>query len=150
MSEARKCAVCGHVFTPRAQSPQQRYCSKPDCQRERKAQWQKRKIKSDPDYRENQRRAQTRWSESHPDYWRSYRETHQAYKERNRELQRIRNSQLKRVAKMDASPFESRLCSGFYVLTHALSDDVAKIGAWIVHLTVISDLPRQPLEIAKR
>ncbi|WP_321904350.1 hypothetical protein [Paraburkholderia tropica] len=149
MSEARKCAVCGQIFEPRAQTPNQRFCSKRDCQRERKAQWQKQKVKSDPDYRENQRRAQAHWSESHPDYWRSYRDTHEAYKERNRELQRIRNIQ--RIAKMDVSVLgEPRLCSGFYVLAHAVSDDVAKIGAWFVQLTVISDLSSSSLKIAKR
>jgi endogenous inhibitor of DNA gyrase (YacG/DUF329 family) len=149
MSEARKCAVCGQIFEPRAQSPHQRFCSKRDCQRERKARWQKQKIKSDPDYRENQRRAQTRWSESHPDYWRSYRDAHETYKERNRERQRVRNFQ--KIVKMDVSVLgECRLSSGFYVLAHAVSDDVAKIGAWIVHLTVISDLSSSTLKIAKR
>ncbi|WP_321900060.1 hypothetical protein [Paraburkholderia heleia] len=141
MSEARRCAVCGQRFLPRAQNPHQRYCSKRDCQRERKAQWQKQKIKSDPDYRENQRRAQTRWTESHPDYWRRYRDTHQTYKERNRELQRSRNGLPKHIAKMDASVLESRLCSGLYVIAHTVCEDVAKMGAWFVHLTVISELP---------
>ncbi|WP_112172100.1 hypothetical protein [Paraburkholderia unamae] len=140
MNEDRTCAVCGQIFLPRAQSPSQRYCSKRDCQRERKARWQKQKIKSDPDYRENQRHAQARWSESHPDYWRTYRDTHQAYKQRNRELQRIRNSQPRHIAKMDVSALDGRLCTGFYVLAQAVCDDIAKIGAWIVHLTVISDL----------
>ncbi|MBB5402623.1 hypothetical protein [Paraburkholderia youngii] len=150
MSETRKCMVCGQIFKLRAQCPHQRYCSNRDCQRERKAQWQKLKVKSDPDYRENQRRAQTRWSELHPDYWRRYRDMHQAYKERNREQQRVRNSQSRQVAKMDVSVLDSRLCSGLYVLTHAVCGDVAKIGAWIVHLTVISDLPVESLKIAKR
>lgn len=149
MSEARKCTACGQLFEPRAQSPHQKYCSKPDCQRRRKAQWQKQKIRTDPDYRENQRCAQIRWGESHPDYWRSYRATHQAYEERNRELQRIRNMDPRRIAKMDASEHELQLCNGLYVLAHALRGDVAKIGAWIVHLTVISDISRESLGIAK-
>ncbi|WP_321957650.1 hypothetical protein [Paraburkholderia bannensis] len=149
MSEARKCTACGRLFEPRAQSPQQKYCSKPECQRLRKALWQKQKVRTDPDYRENQRRAQKRWGATHPDYWRSYRADHQAYKERNCELQRIRNSHPKYIAKMDASGRETRLCTGFYVLAQALRDDVAKIGAWIVHLTIISDLHNEFSGIAK-
>jgi hypothetical protein len=149
MSEARQCMACGQQFEPRAQSPHQKYCSKPECQRARRAQWQKQKVRTDPDYRENQRRAQMRWGESHPDYWRGYRAHHQAYQERNRELQKIRNREPRYIAKMDASGRETRICTGFYVLAHALRDDVAKIGAWIVHLTVISAVPGDSLGVAK-
>lgn len=140
MSEARTCAMCGQLFEPRAQSPNQKCCSRRSCQRARKAQWQKQKIKSDPDYRENKQRAQIRWRESHPDYWRTYREDHQAYAVKNRELQRIRNSQPKEVAKMDASAVGDHLRSGLYVLAQTTCDDIAKIGTWIVHLTVIAEL----------
>ncbi|QGZ55095.1 hypothetical protein [Paraburkholderia acidiphila] len=140
MSEARTCVICGQIFVPRAQCPNQKCCSRRSCQRTRKAQWQRQKIKSDPDYRENKQRAQTRWRESHPDYWRTYREDHQAYVSKNRELQRIRNSQPGKVAKMDVSAFGEHLRSGLYVLAHTTRDDVAKIGAWIVHLTVIAEL----------
>lgn len=140
MSEVRTCVVCGEVFVPRAQCPNQKCCSRLACQRTRKTLWQKEKIKSDPDYRENKQRAQTRWRESHPDYWRTYREGHQAYASKNRELQRIRNNQLGKVAKTDVSAFGAHLRSGLYVLARTTCADVAKSAAWIVHLTVIAEL----------
>jgi hypothetical protein len=37
--ERRRCAACGRAFRPRSQVPQQRYCSAPACQRERRRGW---------------------------------------------------------------------------------------------------------------
>ncbi len=52
------CVHSGARFLPLPQVPNQAYCSKPDCQKERRRQWQKSKRQSDPDYRDNQSRAQ--------------------------------------------------------------------------------------------
>lgn len=41
---------------------------------------------------------------------------------------------------MDASAVGDHLRSGLYVLAQTTSDDIAKIGTWIVHLTVIAEL----------
>jgi len=71
--ESRRCRCCGHAFRPRAQSPQQRFCSASACQRERRRRWQQAKRASDPDYRDNQARAQRAWAASHRDYWAEYR-----------------------------------------------------------------------------
>jgi hypothetical protein len=65
-----RCLHCGTSFTPVPQVPNQAYCSKPDCQKKRRRQWQKNKLQSDPDYRENQSRAQKAWTDKNPDYWR--------------------------------------------------------------------------------
>ena len=51
----RHCTCCGKPFEPRPQVPDQTFCSAPDCQRARKRQWQRAKLRSDPDYRINQR-----------------------------------------------------------------------------------------------
>lgn len=67
-----KCASCGTRFLPRPQSPEQRFCSKTDCQRERRRRWQRAKRASDPDYRLNDRAAAEAWRQAHPDYWRRY------------------------------------------------------------------------------
>ena|GEM_PF-5663431 len=48
----RKCKACGGHFSPRPQNPDQQFCSKPECQRERKRRWQKHKRATDADYRE--------------------------------------------------------------------------------------------------
>ena len=89
--DRRRCAACRKVFTVRAQTPQQRYCSAPGCQRERRRRWQREKRRSDPDYRENQRQAQQRWASSHREYWRRYRAEHPEYTAANRIGQRERD-----------------------------------------------------------
>jgi len=88
--ESRRCRCCGHSFRPRAQSPQQRFCSASACQRERRRRWQQAKRASDPDYRDNQARAQRAWAASHRDYWAEYRQRKPAYRERNRDAARQR------------------------------------------------------------
>ena len=58
-----RCAHCGARFIPAPQVPNQAYCSKANCQKERRRQWHKSKLQSDPDYRDNQSRAQKAWTE---------------------------------------------------------------------------------------
>ncbi|WP_319000461.1 hypothetical protein [Burkholderia cepacia] len=70
------CVCCGDVFVPRPQAPHQAYCSSTACQRARKRQWQREKLRTDSDYRDNQRDAQRAWLSQNPDYWRQYRRDH--------------------------------------------------------------------------
>jgi hypothetical protein len=65
----KRCACCGQPFEPRPQVPDQAFCSSPDCQRARRRQWQRDKLKSDPDYRSNQQDAQRAWTQRNQDYW---------------------------------------------------------------------------------
>jgi hypothetical protein len=87
----RRCAACGDLFVPRRNVPQQRYCSKPACQRTRRQRWQRQKLKTDADYRANQAAAQRRWRERHRAYWRRYRQSRPEYAERNPDRQGERN-----------------------------------------------------------
>jgi len=105
MKLTRLCLACGNWFYPLLQAPNQRFCSAPGCQRERRRRWQQQRLRSDPDYRDNQARAQARWRARHPDYWRQYRASHPAYRERNCAMQRNRNVRRSSgpVANMDAS-----------------------------------------------
>ena len=103
----RKCKACGCDYSPRPQNPNQQFCSKPECQRERKRRWQKHKRATDADYRDNQARAGRRWAQAHPDYWRAYRSNHPEYAAKNRAQQRERDRRrvrygLEDLAKMDA------------------------------------------------
>ncbi|MEA3412029.1 MAG: hypothetical protein U9R74_10900, partial [Pseudomonadota bacterium] len=59
----KRCAACGALFTPCRNVANQQYCSKPECQRERRRRWQREKLKQDPDYQANQAAAQRRWRE---------------------------------------------------------------------------------------
>lgn len=88
---SKRCLACADLFTASTRVPEQSYCSRPECQRERKRLWQREKRKVDDDYRANQKECQKRWQESHSSYWMSYREQHPEYAARNREMQRTRN-----------------------------------------------------------
>ena len=135
----KRCAACGDGFTQRRNVPSQQYCSKSECQRERRRRWQREKLRQDPDYRANQAAAQGRWRERHPDYWRKYRQAHPEYTARNRAQQRERNRHRGRgateplaapIAKMgtdqtcftlqsDAIGARSRIAAGFEAIHRA-------------------------------
>lgn len=114
--EEVSCCHCGRYFLPDPRQKKPRYCGKPECQRARKAAWQKEKMRTDPDYPANQKRCWQDWCKAHPDYWKAYRENHPDQVRRNRDLQRVRNARCRSrgrgdpteakesmIAKMDAS-----------------------------------------------
>lgn len=137
---SKQCAGCGQTFHPRPQSPQQAYCPAPSCQRERRRHWQQTRRQHDPEYRDNQSRAQASWAARHPDYWREYRRTHPAADERNCTLQRERDARrrVRVLAKMDVSTAVLPLPAGTYRLIPATPDDLAKMDAWMVQITLVS------------
>lgn len=134
------CAACGRAFDPRPQTPKQSFCVSLACQRERRRRWQRTRRQTDPEYRDNQSRAHRAWSERHPDYWREYRREHPQYGERNRALQRERDARRRErvLAKMDVSTPDSPVPSGTYRLTPATAEDLAKMDAWMVRITLVS------------
>ncbi len=144
----KQCAACGDRFTPRWNVPDQEYCSKPECQRERRRRWQREKLKQDPDYRANQAAAQRSWRKRNPEYWRKYRQTHPEYTARNRIQQRERNRHRGQVAtgpspstiaKMDEYPDKSPIASGTYRLIPVTGPGIAKMDAYLVKMHVLSD-----------
>ena len=150
--ENKQCVACSQLFQPRPQVPHQSYCSAPDCQRERRRQWQRLKLQTDLDYQNNQSRAQQAWCQRNPNYWRDYREANPQYVERNRALQQARNAKgsASSIAKMDVSIPQMPLPSGIYRLTLVNGAGIAKMDAWTVEITVhaCECVPR--VEIAKR
>jgi hypothetical protein len=138
--QSKQCAGCCKPFHPRAQSPKQCFCASAACQRERRRRWQCERRQSDPDYRDNQAQAQRAWCERHPEYWREYRRAHAHYEERNRTQQRERDARRGegRLAKMDASTRDSLAPSGTYRLSPVTGEDLAKMDAWMVRITVLS------------
>jgi|JTFO01.1.fsa_nt_gb hypothetical protein len=145
----KRCRHCRCLFTLSARNPDQKYCSHPDCQRARKREWQRQKIKDDAGYRGNQKDAQTRWRLKNPDYWKKYRKKHPKYVQRNREGQLRRNKSnrpkvsildiLDKVAKMDALNEQNNDISGYYGLVPCSDILVAKMDAKIVKITYLSD-----------
>ncbi|MFT4102527.1 MAG: hypothetical protein QM674_16125 [Burkholderiaceae bacterium] len=138
---SRRCVGCGAAFEPRPQCPNQRFCPAPGCQRERRRRWQRERLDSDPAYRENQARAQQAWVDQNAGYWQGYRQAHPQYVQRNRDLQRGRDQRrrLRLLAKMDVWRPETPVASGTYRLIPAAGEDLAKMNAWTVQITVISD-----------
>ncbi len=134
------CLGCSEFFIPRNRS--QEYCSKPECQKARKALWQKEKIKKDPEYKETQKLSNQKWLLNNPDYWRNYRKKKPEKAIRNRMLQRIRNRRRKGVpdkavttiiAKMDArKPASIKLEGGFWLVPTIAKMDAAKIYSHLI------------------
>ncbi|HEX8010530.1 MAG TPA: hypothetical protein VF814_06290 [Casimicrobiaceae bacterium] len=139
--ECKPCACCGQAFRPHPQVPEQRFCSAAACQRARKRLWQQAKRASDEDYRLNQARAQAAWVARHPDYWQRYRRQHPEYCERNRLAQRQRDRRRAEapLAKMDACGREALIRSGTYRLCPVAAGDLAKMDAWTVEITLLSE-----------
>lgn len=144
----KRCAACGDGFSPCRHVPDQQYCSKPACQRERRRRWQRDKLQQDADYRANQAAAQRRWRARHPDYWRNYRQRHSEYTARNREKQRERNRRRGRdgtrplpapIANMDGYEEINRITSGTYRIMPAAGSGIAKMDAYLVEIQVISE-----------
>ncbi len=83
------CFHCATMFIPR--NRKQYCCCRPECQKARKANWQRIKMKTNPDYRAAQKLSKQKWAADHPGYWKSYRDRHPGKTERNRMLQTVRN-----------------------------------------------------------
>jgi hypothetical protein len=128
-----RCASCGRWFRPRPQVRKQSFCAA--------AGWQRAKRASDADYRLNQACAQQAWAARHPDYWRRYRRDHAEYCERNRISQQERDRRRARagLAKMDVCRPETVIPSGTYRLRPVAGGDLAKMDAWTVQITLLSE-----------
>jgi len=140
-----RCICCQIKFLPDRYHPNQRYCSRKQCQRKRRTSWQKNKVKTDADYRECQLEAQALWKAKNPQYWKKYRATHPAYVERNRIKQSHRHKGMSpalpqaqgSVAKMDFALLQQRLLSDNYHLTLQDSLGIAKMDVVIVQVSVM-------------
>lgn len=142
----RHCAGCSKTFEPRPQVPDQAYCSSPECQRARKRQWQKDKLRSDPDYQANQRAAQRAWSARNGDYWRDWRQAQQTSAERDRASSAGNDAPhhaspgiVAGLAKMDVSALPRDL---YWII---LRPDLpgASDGSWIAEITPLAEADRE-------
>ncbi len=138
--ETKPCIACGQKFRPRPQTPDQQFCSQPECQRERRRRWQQAKRRDDPDYRDNDTRSSKEWAAENPGYWKQYRQDNPAYADRNRNLQHARNQQQRgaTIANEDVSSPLNSPPSGRYRLVPLSEDGIANGDAWIVEIAVLS------------
>lgn len=135
------CIHCGKSFIANPRVKNQRYCSEKDCQKARRASWQRQKMAADSDYRENKKRCQREWQERNPDYYRLYRKKRPEYTQRNRLLQAIRDNQRRKakhgkmLAKLDSliRPYYSRKGAIFRLIPQH-GKMLAKLDSLIVKL----------------
>lgn len=147
----RRCAACRIFFHPRAQSPEQEFCSTDTCQRERKRRWQKAKRAADKDYRDNDAQGNRQWRSRHPGYWREYRRKNPGSVIRNREKQRERDrsrqsksppartdASTRHLANEDASNPLSLLETGTYRIIPVTRPHLANEDACVVKISLLS------------
>jgi len=144
----KRCRHCHTFFLPNPRVKTQHYCQRPECQRSRKALWQKQKIHQDTDYQATHREAQKNWMEQHPGYWKAYRVGHPAYVQKNRLNQQIRDRKrrLTHLAKMDALRPSSFVKPGSYLLVPHL----AKMDTFAQKIFLIPDTSRDWGYLAKK
>lgn len=124
MNKMIQCVHCGCLFEGNPRIKNQRYCGAKDCQRARKSSWQKEKLATDPDYKANQRDCHKEWLRRHPGYYQEFRQRNGKATERNRLLQRLRDSRRRPrhlLAKMDALKPAPVKESGHYYLLPVLA-----------------------------
>jgi len=135
------CFHCAAMFIPR--NRKQYCCSRPECQRARKANWQRIKVKTNPDYRTAQKLSQQKWAANNPGYWENYRRQHPEKAERNRMLQTIRNRRRSTPTKSNNVPIakmDARISMDFQPLgQYWLVPLIAKMDATKVNIYAISD-----------
>jgi hypothetical protein len=128
------CSGCGRSFIRSPRHPDQSYCSRAECQRKRKARWQKQKMTTDEHYRLNQRTSQDNWIRKNPGYWKRYRQSKPEQVQRNRLMQMIRNRRWRSpqlIAKMDASEMRKiRPYGQFYLVPMIAKMDALKVNIY--------------------
>jgi hypothetical protein len=134
-----RCNHCQNLFDSNPRIKNQKYCGSRQCQRARKREWQRRKLATDPDYKSNQRDCQREWHRRHPRYYQLYRKRNAKIAERNRLLQRMRDSQRRParfLAKMDASgPAPGLVLGQFYLLPVLAKMDASAQKVFLIPAT---------------
>jgi hypothetical protein len=142
--ETNLCVYCGDLFDASPRHKNQTACKRTECQRAKKAAWQRYKMRTDPDYKFNQKLSQRQWLNANPDYWKAYRKRKPEKTKRNRILQAIRNRRARShqkdeklddllIAKMDASQGDNFEVLGRFWMVPV----IAKMDALKVHILKI-------------
>ncbi len=88
----RRCRYCQKYFHTSKFRPLQTVCSEAGCQRQRRTDYHRQKIATDPEYGEVCRDSPRKWRARNPGYWSRYRAKHPDAVARNREQQKLRDS----------------------------------------------------------
>lgn len=121
--ENRTCPYCGNEFKPSRSHPHQAVCSSEDCQRRRRADYHRKKLKKDPLYRALCRDSQDTWKERNPEYMKQYRASQRVAKpDRSavrpavRELERLLSILKNNLAKNTSALQVRRCASGVWLV----------------------------------
>lgn len=135
------CFHCARMFTPR--NKKQYCCGRPECKKARKANWQRIKMKTNPDYKASQKLSNQKWLAKNPGYWKTYRDRKPEKAERNRMLQTIRNRRRSAGRKSDDNPIakmDARIKMDFQPVGQFwLVPLIAKMDATKVNIYTITD-----------
>jgi hypothetical protein len=91
LSKPRRCPYCQCSFLPSVYRPQQVVCSQAECQRQRRRDYHRQKLRTDPEYGQVARDSQRKWRQAHPDYLRQYLAQHAQAVKQNRQRQQLRD-----------------------------------------------------------
>jgi len=149
MSKYFYCKHCGQRKrkNPRLKNNQS-YCGAEVCQRASRNKWEREKLKKDPLYYAHRKKQKVKWRKNRPvdAYQRSYRKSHPDYDQRNRELQRSRNTEAKKrqlkhpasnIVKTDSLTPGAPVLSGLYAIypyKTGLGKNIVKTDPLIVEL----------------
>jgi hypothetical protein len=88
----RRCRYCEKSFPPSKYQPRQEVCRGAGCQKRRRSEYRRQKLKADEEYRQVCRDSSRKWRRQNPDYWKQYRANHADVVARNREKQKARDT----------------------------------------------------------
>lgn len=143
----RRCRYCDQIFQPAKYQPNQEVCSRPDCQRRRRADYHHRKIASDAEYRQGCLESARKWRSGNPDYWRRYREKNPAAVEanRNRQYRRDQHQRLRDLANNNSAFNLKHSAAEVWFFgpgaEHLANNNSARTQVWIVEALP----PRKPV-----
>jgi hypothetical protein len=141
----RRCPYCQQSFQPSRCHPDQLICSRPECQRLRRADYRRQKLASDSDYAERCRQSARQWRKEHPEYWDRYRQSHPESVVRNREQQQARDCK-RHLANLANNTLASDLkrCPGTVWLMGSGLHELANNTLAPAQLWILEALPRRP------
>jgi hypothetical protein len=125
-------------FQPSKYQPEQAVCSSPDCQRQRRADYHRNKVATDPEYAESCRESARKWRKLKPGYWKQYRDAHPDSAGRNRQQQtsRDRRQKLLRLANNTSASELSPCPATVWVIGTELRDlannNLAAAQVWVL------------------
>ena len=105
--KTKLCPHCKMSFKPHIRAPHQKVCGNPGCQKRRRSEYHRSRIKTNPDYRETVKDSKKKWRDANPGYMKRYRQAHPEQAERNRITQQLRDQKRRCVHLVKNNSVES-------------------------------------------